>query len=66
VFLLCAVKVWLTVTFVCQCIVSELFVKEKYLKCSECHVYALVPAVSEGGWHEVEMNMTYVPEHVKT
>ena len=26
----------------------------------------LVTLVSEGGWHEVQMNMTYIPEHVKT
>ena len=26
-------------------------------------VYSLGPPVSEGGWHETEMNMTYVPEH---
>jgi hypothetical protein len=29
-------------------------------------VYALVPPVSEGGWQEVQMNMTYVSEHAKT
>jgi len=25
-----------------------------------CYVYALVASVSEGGWYEVQMNMTYV------
>jgi len=50
----------------CQCTVIEFRVKEKQLKWSKCYVYALVSALSDGGLHEVEMNMTYVPEHVKT
>ena len=29
-------------------------------------MYALVPPVSEGRWHEVHMNVTCIPEHVET
>ena len=25
-----------------------------------------MPALSDAGWHKVEMNVTYIPEHVKT
>ena len=42
-------KMCLSVAFVCQCTVIESLVKEKELKCSDCYVYGLVTAVSEGG-----------------
>jgi len=45
----CCGNVWLWVTCVCECTVIELFVTGIELKCSDCYVCAMVPAVSEGG-----------------